>query len=156
MGSKRHKNSFTDGEDHEVHSHPGDFVVATPMAIMNGLVNSNTKFLEPYHHFKIKAPQDLLGAITGDIIQLRGSFTSPEIHQNNFILEGEFPVATSLDFPVKLSSRSGGKAKITTSFAGYRECPDEFGLIRPYKGISPLDEAKYILKARKALQESFK
>ena len=61
-------------------------------------------------------------------------------------------MATSLDFPVKLSSRSGGKARISTNFSGYRACTDEQGVIRPYKGISPLDTAKYILKARKAIQ----
>ena len=144
------------GEDHEVHSRPGDFSIATPMAIMNGLVNSDTKFLEPYLWFQISAPDDLLGAITSDIIQMRGTFESPEMENGKFSLEGIVPVATSMDFPVKLSSRSGGKAKIKTRFHSYKECTDEQGIIRPYKGISPLDEAKYILKARKAIQESNK
>jgi ribosomal protection tetracycline resistance protein len=150
------KITFIDGEDHEVHSHPGDFVIATPMAIMNGLVNTGTKFLEPFLSFRIVAPDDLLGAITSDIIQMRGSFESPQMQEGKFILEGIVPVATSLDFPIKLSSRSGGKAKIKTRFHAYKECADDFGVIRPYKGISPLDEAKYILKARKAIQESWK
>lgn len=150
------KITLIDGEDHEVHTHPGDFVIATPMAIMNGLVNADTKFLEPYLKFNIQAPEDLLGAITSDIIQMRGSFESPEMLNGKFSLKGIFPVATSLDFPVKLSSRSGGKAKIKTLFHAYQECNDDQGQIRPYKGISPLDEAKYILKARKAIQESWK
>lgn len=150
------KITLIDGEDHEVHSRPGDFAIATPMAIMNGLVNTNTKFLEPYLWFQITAPEDLLGTITSDIIQMRGTFESPKIENGKFRLEGTYPVATSMDFPVKLSSRSGGKAKIKTHFHGYQECEDEKGVIRTYKGISPLDEAKYILKARKAIQESWK
>lgn len=150
------KITLIDGEDHEVHTHPGDFVIATPMAIMNGLINTDTKFLEPYLKFSIQAPEELLGAITSDIIQMRGSFESPEMQHGKFSLKGIFPVATSLDFPVKLSSRSGGKAKIKTLFHGYQECSDDQGEIRPFKGISPLDEAKYILKARKAIQESWK
>lgn len=150
------KITFIAGEDHEVHSRPGDFSIATPMAVMNGLVNSETKFLEPMLWFRISAPEDLLGAITSDIIQMRGSFESPEMENGKFSLEGTIPVATSMDFPVKLSSRSGGKAKIKTRFHSYKECTDEQGMIRPYKGISPLDEAKYILKARKAIQESWK
>lgn len=147
--------TFIGGEDHEVHSRPGDFTIATPMAVMNGLVNSETKFLEPMLWFRISAPEDLLGAITSDIIQMRGSFESPQMENGKFSLEGIFPVATSMDFPVKLSSRSGGKAKIKTRFHSYKECADDQGVIRPYKGISPLDEAKYILKARKAIQESW-
>ena len=150
------KITFIAGEDHEVHSRPGDFTIATPMAVMDGLVNSKTKFLEPYLWFRIHAPEDLLGAITSDIIQMRGSFESPEMENGKFSLEGIVPVATSMDFSVKLSSRSGGKAKIKTRFHSYQECTDEQGVIRPYKGISPLDEAKYILKARKAIQESWK
>jgi len=150
------KITFIEGQDHEVHTRPGDFSIATPMAIMNGLVNSGTDFLEPYSWFRITAPEDLLGAITSDIIQMRGSFESPMMENGKFVLEGLVPVATSLDFPVKLSSRSGGKAKIKTRFHSYQKCTEEQGVTRAYKGISPLDEAKYILKARKAIQESWK
>lgn len=145
------KITLIEGEDHQVHSNPGDFVVATPMGIMNGLVNTGTTLLEPLISFKISATEDLLGAITSDVTQMRGSFESPEIENGKFILTGFLPVSTSLDFPVRLSSRSGGKAKISTKFYGYQECTDELGQIREYKGISPLDTSKWILKARKAL-----
>ncbi len=146
------KITLIDGEDHVMHSRPGDFSIATPMGIMNGLVNTGTTLLEPIHSFRISAPEDLLGIITSDITQMRGSFDSPHIENGKFVLTGLIPVATSLDFPVKLSSRSGGKAKISTKFHSYKPCNDEQGVIRSYKGISPLDTAKYILKARKAIQ----
>jgi ribosomal protection tetracycline resistance protein len=146
------KITLMEGEDHEMHTHSGDFVVATPMGIMDGLVNSGTTLLEPLISFKISATDDLLGAITSDITQMRGSFESPSMGNGKFTLCGILPLATSIDFPVKLSSRSGGKAKISTQFHSYRECTDEQGVIRAFKGISPLDTAKYILKARKALQ----
>jgi ribosomal protection tetracycline resistance protein len=146
------KITLIEGEDHEMHSRPGDFVIATPMGIMDGLVNAGTTLLEPMIRFRIHATEDLLGAITSDITRMRGSFESPEMDNGRFILHGLLPVSTSLDYPVKLSSRSGGKARISTHFHGYQECPDDLGVIRPYKGISPLDTAKYILKARKALQ----
>ncbi len=146
------KITLIDGEDHEMHSRPGDFAIATPMGIMNGLVNTGTTFLEPIISFKISAPDSLLGAVTGDITQMRGSFESPQIENGKFLLTGLLPLATSLDYAVKLSSRSGGKAKISTKFHGYESCPENLGIVRPYKGISPLDTAKYILKARNALQ----
>ncbi len=140
------------GEDHPMHSRAGDFAIATPMGIMNGLVNTGTTLLEPMIRFRINATDDLLGVITSDITRMRGNFESPVVENNKFTLEGIVPLSTSLDFPVKLSSRSGGKARISTRFAGYSECPDELGTIRPFKGISPLDTAKYILKARRAIQ----
>ncbi len=144
--------TLIEGEDHVLHSRPGDFNVATPMGIMDGLVNTGTTLLEPMISYKIAAHEDLLGAITSDITRMRGNFDSPEIQQGRFTLTGEMPLSTSFDYPVKLSSRSGGKARISTHFSGYRECTDEQGIIRPFKGISPLDTAKYILKARKAIQ----
>ena len=147
------KITLIEGEDHTVHSNPGDFIIATPMAVMNGLLACDTKFLEPIMWFRIVAPEELLGAITSDIINMRGTFESPIINNGKFTIEGTVPMATSLDFPVKLSSRSGGRAKIKTRFHSYQECPNEFGVTTPYKGISPVDEAKYILKARKAITE---
>lgn len=146
------KITLIEGEDHVMHSRPGDFVVATPMGIMNGLQNTGTTLLEPVNAFRISAPDDLLGAVTSDITQMRGSFNSPNLENGKFILTGLLPVATSLDYSVKLSSRSGGKAKISTHFHGYQPCTDEQGVVREFKGISPLDTAKYILKVRKALQ----
>lgn len=144
--------TLIEGEDHPMHSRAGDFAVATPMGIMNGLVNSATTLLEPIIRYKIDASEDLLGLITSDITNMRGIFESPEIQNGRFTLTGTLPLATSLDYPVKLSSRSGGRARISTHFSGYRECTDEQGVIRPYKGISPLETAKYILKARRAIQ----
>ncbi len=144
--------TLIEGEDHPVHSRAGDFAVATPMGIMDGLVNAGTTLMEPMIRYKIVAPEELLGLITSDITRMRGNFEPPAIQNERLTLCGELPLATSLGFPVKLSSRSGGKARISTHFSGYRECTDEQGVIRPYKGISPLDTAKYILKARKAIQ----
>ncbi len=144
--------TLIEGEDHEIHSRPGDFIIATPMGIMNGLVNSGTTLLEPFVTFRIKATEDLLGLITSDITKMRGTFDSPEMDNGKITLTGFLPVSTSHDYAVKLSSRSGGKAEISTQFAGYRPCADELGVVRPYKGISPLDEAKWILKARGAMQ----
>ncbi len=146
------KITLIEGEDHHIHSRPGDFAIATPMGIMDGLKNIGTTLLEPFISFRISAPEELLGKIAGDITQMRGRFDSPEIKNGRFLLKGIMPLSASSDYPVKLSSRSGGKAKISVKFHSYQACKDENDHIRAYKGISPLDTAKYILKARKALQ----
>jgi len=76
---------------------------------------------------------------------------SPIIREANVQITGEFPVATTLDLPIKLSALTSGKAKLRTWFSSYKTCPTHLGKTRAFKGISPLDRAKYILKARKAL-----
>jgi ribosomal protection tetracycline resistance protein len=146
------KITLIDGEDHEIHSRPGDFIIATPMGIMEGLKEIGTTLLEPVLEFKITASEDLLGAITSDITQMRGTFESPEMEEGKFTLTGLLPLATSLEYPIQLSSRSGGKAKIGTKLHSYQPIEDANGKTRPFKGISPLDRSKYILKMRKAIQ----
>ncbi|WP_196889894.1 GTP-binding protein [Aureivirga sp. CE67] len=146
------KITLVEGEDHNVHSRAGDFTIATPMGIMEGLKEIGTTFLEPYISYKITAPEEFLGSITSEIVQMRGTLESPEIEGEKFTLTGTLPVATSLDFPIKLSSLSKGKAIFSSQFHGYQKCEDKLGIEQEYRGISPLDTAKYILKARKALQ----
>ncbi len=147
------KITLVQGEEHPVHSRPGDFIIATPMAVMNGLVETGTTLLEPILAFRISACRDLLGSITSDLSRMRATFASPEIMNDQLVLEGKIPAATSLDYPVQLASRSGGKAKISTRLCSYEPCTVEQGATRPYCGISPLDRSKYILKARGALTE---
>lgn len=140
------------GEHHNIHSRPGDFIVATPMAIMNGLKSIGTKLLEPMLEFTITAREGTIGKIISGLTLLRADIGNPVIANNKFTITGTIPVVSSLDYSAKLSSITGGKGKFATKFSGYRECPIELGTTTPFRGISPLDRAKYILKARKALQ----
>ena len=70
----------------------------------------------------------------------------------NFTLEAIVPVATSMDFPVKLASWSSGRAILSQSFYGYRECRDGQEHISPRRGVNPLDRSKWILFARGGYQ----
>lgn len=145
------KVTLIDGEYHVEHTHPLDFVVATPMGIMDGLAKTGTTLLEPVVSFQISVPEELGGRVLGDLIQLRGTFESPIIAGETFTVEGIMPVATSVDYPIKLSSMSAGRGKIKTKFAGYQECPLELGATTPRRGIDPLDRSKYILSIRNVL-----
>lgn len=140
------------GEHHNIHSRAGDFMVATPMAIMKGLKVIGTILLEPMLKFTIKAPEETLGKVASSLTVIRAEFGNPQISEGRFILSGNIPLSSSMDYSTKLSSISGGKAKFSTKFSGYRECPLELGETTEFRGISPLDRAKYILKARKAIQ----
>lgn len=145
------KITLIDGEDHEIHTHPHDFTIATPMGIMDGLQNCGTVLLEPILSFRITAPEEMLGTIASDLTKMRAEFGNPQFENGKVILKGKIPVATSMDYPIKLASVTGGKGKISTKFDSYRECALEHGKTTPFRGISPLDTAKYILHARNAL-----
>jgi len=145
------KITLIDGEHHTIHSRAGDFAVATPMAIMNGLKAIGTTLLEPILDFTITGPEDTLGKVIGSLTQLRAEIGNPLVSDDTFSLKGTLPVATSLNYAARLSSFTSGKGKLATRFSGYRACPLELGATTPFRGISPLDRSKYILQARKAL-----
>jgi len=139
------------GEHHHVHTHPMDFFLATPIAVMDGLRNAGTVLLEPLALMRMTAPESLAGRIIGDVTSMRGSFDSPVISRGNFSVEALLPVSESLEYPVRFSSYTSGRGVMKTSFAGYRECPVEFGAVAERRGINPLDRMRWILHKRNAL-----
>ncbi len=140
------------GQDHEMHSRPGDFMIATPMGLMKGLKEADTNLLEPVLRFRISAPEEFLGKIAGELNQMRAVFANPEFDDGKFHLEGKVPAVTSMDFNIRLSSLTGGKGKVKFSFSGYQNCPEGEGNEREYKGVNPLDESQWILHARGAFK----
>ncbi len=146
------KVTLLDGEHHTIHTHPLDFFVATPMALMNGIRNTGTTLLEPMLDARITVPDHLLGQIVSDVTVLRGEFDTPVLKNGRCTIACRLPVATTLDYPVRLAALSGGRAVYATRFAGYRDCPLDLGAVTPRRGINPLDRAKWILYARGAIQ----
>ncbi|NNU77907.1 elongation factor G [Clostridium estertheticum] len=145
------KITFTNGEDHVMHSRSGDFAASSAMGIMRGLREIGTTLLEPIINFRITVPENVGGRVLNDIIKMRGSFETPFIHNDTFTIEGKMPVSTSLEYPSDLSKIASGKAIITTGFSGYEPCSLEIGATRERIGVNPLDRAKFILSVRNAL-----
>jgi len=145
------KITLVDGESHFLHTHPLDFINTTPMAMMRGLTDCGTDLLEPMLDFRISADEKLAGRIIGEITNMRGVFDSPVINNGVFTVEGRYPAATSIDFPVKLASMTSGRGTLAAAFSGYELCPLELGATTPYRGINPLDREKYILWFRGAI-----
>ncbi len=145
------KITLVDGEYHPQHTHPLDFFICTPMAIANGLHTIGTKLLEPVLAFSVSAPEGDSGKIIGEIVNMRGSFESPEIKNGRFFISGRVPVATSMDFPVRLSAVTGGEGVLSTWFDGYQDAPPDVKSSVPLRGVDPLDRSKFILWARGAL-----
>ncbi|WP_127531263.1 elongation factor G [Paenibacillus kobensis] len=147
------KVTLLEGEHHVWHTHPLDFVIATPMGIMNGLSNVGTQLLEPIVRFRLSVPEEFGGKVMNDLIVMRGEFDPPVLHNGRMELEGLLPVATSLDFPARLGAMTKGRGALSTFFHGYQECPPDVQAQRTRRGVNPLDQAKYILAVRNALTQ---
>ena len=140
-------------EHHNIHTHPLDFFVCTPMAFMNGLNENGSTILEPLLKIRVSAPADISGKVLSEIVKMGGEYDSPVIRSENAVIEAIVPVATSMDFPARLAVISSGKAVLNQSFHGYRECRDGLEHINPRRGVNPLDRSKWILYARGAYQK---
>ncbi len=145
------KITLVEGQHHVWHTHPLDFVVATPMGIMDGLRNTGTQLLEPILSFSLAVPQEYGGRILSDLVMMRAVFDPPKVMRERLYVKGEIPFATSMDYNVQLGALTGGRGSLTTQFLTYRNCPESFEVHRPRRGVDPLDTAKFILHARKAL-----
>ena len=119
---------------------------------MNGLHDLGSTLLEPLLKMRITADATLLGKITGEMLRMQGEYDTPVFFGDHITLEAIVPVATSMDFPVKLASWSSGRAILAQSFYGYRECRDGQEHIHPRRGVNPLDRSKWILFARGGYQ----
>ncbi|HWI65301.1 MAG TPA: translation factor GTPase family protein [Symbiobacteriaceae bacterium] len=145
------KVTLIDGEHHIYHTHPLDWFVATPMGIMDGLVNTGTTLLEPIYAFRITVPEELAGKVLGDLLQMRGQFDAPVVSGGRFTVDGTVPVSTAMDYPIRLAAIASGRGVMNTRFDGYRPAPPELQASRPRVGVDPRDRSKYILSVRGAL-----
>lgn len=145
------KITLADGEHHVAHTHPMDFILATPIGIMDALINTGTDLMEPVNRFRITYPEEMSGRVIGEIIGMRGTFDSPLIRKGTALMEGRYPVAEGIDFPARFSSITGGRGTMNTFFEGYDLCPPGVGMEVPFRGISPADREKYILHKRGAV-----
>ncbi len=141
-----------DGEHHLEHTHPLDFIVATPMAIQDGLLRGGSTLLEPILDARFILPADYTGRVMSDVIAMRGEVLDSIHDGERVILNTLIPVSTSLDYSVTLATFTGGRGTMSVKLHGYRECPLEFGRTAKRRSVDPLDSGKYILAARNALE----
>jgi ribosomal protection tetracycline resistance protein len=144
--------TLTEGSEHTMHSNPGDFLLATPMGILRGLDLADTHLLEPMYAFQIKAKADLLGAIASDLNQMKAQIDAPVFDADFFTLTGRVAVAKSMDYGIKFSATTSGKGRLKRRLDGYEKTTTSEEKIRAYKGVSPLDEAQWILHNRGAFK----
>ena len=140
------------GCHHLKHTHPLDFIVATPMAIQDGLHKGGSTLLEPILEVCFRLPPESAGRVISDVSLMRGQVLDSVSDGERMVLKALLPVQTSLDYPVTLAAVTSGRGSMTAKLHSYRECPPELGASTPRRNVDPLDKSKYILAARSALE----
>ena len=144
--------TLIDGGDHQFHTHPLDFIVATPMAIQDGLLQGGSTLLEPILDVRFLLPPESVGRVISDVSTMRGEVLDSFSDGQRMILNAQIPVQTSLNYSITLASFTGGRGAMSVRLHGYRECPLELGATAKRRNVDPLDTSKYILAARSALE----
>jgi len=146
------KITLTEGNSHQWHTHPLDFIVATPMGIQDGLRRGGNVLLEPILSIRFLLPVECVGRVMSDVAVMRGEVTSTITQGERVILTALVPVESSMDYAATLAAVTGGRGGMSVSLHGYRECPLELGATAERRSVDPLDTSKYILAARSALE----
>ncbi|MBQ8135928.1 MAG: TetM/TetW/TetO/TetS family tetracycline resistance ribosomal protection protein, partial [Clostridia bacterium] len=143
---------LTGGSHHQFHTHPLDFIVATPWAIQDGLRNGGSVLLEPILSIRFRIPKETTGKIMSDVNAMRGEVVAVESEDDSASVRSLIPASECMDYPVRLAQIIGGRGGMSVQLDGYRECPKELGAVAPRRNVDPLDTSKYILAARSALE----
>ncbi len=146
------KITLLEGNSHQWHTHPLDFIVATPMGIQDGLRRGGSTLLEPILSIRFLLPADCVGRVMSDVALMRGEVTATQTQGDRVILSALVPVESSMDYAATLAAVTGGRGGMSVSLHGYRECPLELGAAAARRSVDPLDTSKYILAARSALE----
>jgi len=144
--------TLIDGGDHHMHTHPLDFIVATPMAIQDGLQKGGSTLLEPILDVRFLLPSESVGRVISDVSTMRGEVLDSFSDGERMILNARIPLQSSLDYSITLASFTGGRGAMSVRLHGYKECPLELGTTAKRRNADPLDKSKYILAARSALE----
>ena len=140
------------GEEHQVHSNPGDFLLATPMGVLNGLKIAGTDLLEPVYSTQMKFHSDLLGPISSELNKLNAEIGIPQFSEDVVFLDAQIPVSLGLKFPIKFNSITSGKGRLNMQVNSYKKVEYTEDKQKPFKGVHPLDEAQWILHYRGAFK----
>ncbi|MBR3764531.1 MAG: TetM/TetW/TetO/TetS family tetracycline resistance ribosomal protection protein [Clostridia bacterium] len=144
--------TLAEGNHHQFHTHPLDFIVATPWGIQDGLQRGGSTLLEPILECRFLLPPECVGRVMSDVALMRGEVTATDTDADRVLLTALVPVATSVDYATTLASATSGRGSMSVRLHGYKECPLELGATAPRHSVDPLDTAKYILAARSALE----
>ena len=144
--------TLIDGNHHQFHTHPLDFIVATPWGIQDGLQRGGSTLLEPILETVFRVPPEFIGKMMSDVNTMRGEVISVQNEEEVATLRAMIPAAESMDYPTRLAQITSGRGGMSVRLQGYRECPRELGAVMPRRGIDPLDTSRYILSARSALE----
>lgn len=115
--------SVYDGKMHPVDSNDISFKIAGIMAFKQAFQQADPQILEPVYQVEVLCPEDLTGAVMGDLQSRRGVVEGMDTDGNFQKIIAKVPLAEMHDFSSSLRSISQGRAKFKMQFDNYVPVP---------------------------------
>jgi elongation factor G len=109
-----------DGKMHPVDSNDISFKIAGIMAFKEAFQKADPQVLEPIYQVQVLCPEDLTGAVMGDLQSRRGMVEGIDSEGNFQKVMAKVPLAEMHDFSSSLRSITQGRAKFKMHFYSYQ------------------------------------
>lgn len=117
--------SVFDGRMHPVDSNDISFKIAGLMAFKNAFQLAAPQLLEPIYQVDVLCPEDLTGAVMGDLQTRRALVEGIDAERNFTRVIAKVPLAEMNDYSSSLRSITQGRAKFKMQFHEYAVVPFE-------------------------------
>ena len=117
------------GKAHLKHTEGGDFRQATYRAVRQGLMEAQSRLLEPWYRFTLIVPANQVGRAITDIRAMGGLPEPPENRRENAILTGQVPASELGDYAQQVAAYTQGKGQLQLSLLGYAPCHNQEAVV---------------------------
>ena len=117
------KVTLLDGSYHEVDSSELAFKIAGSLALKEAARRASPVLLEPVMKVEVVAPEEFMGAVTGDLHARRGRVEATETRLSSTVIRCNVPLAEMFGYTTDLRSMTQGRATYTMHFSHYEEAP---------------------------------
>ncbi len=114
-----------DGSHHAVDSSEMAFKMAGSMGLKKAMESAQPVLLEPIMLVEVTAPEDMVGAVIGDLNSRRGRILGMDVKGHNQLVKASVPLAEILKYAPALTSITAGKGSYVMEFSGYEQAPRE-------------------------------
>lgn len=117
--------SVFDGKMHAVDSNDISFKIAGLQAFRQAFQQADPQLLEPMYHVEVLCPEDLTGAVIGDLQTRRAMVEGMDAEGHFTKVIAKVPLAEMHDYSSTLRSFTQGRAKFRMHFLDYEAVPFE-------------------------------
>src|SRR6478736_5157023 len=114
-----------DGKAHSVDSSDFAFQMAGGLALREAAAATRVNLLEPVDVVSVLVPDDMVGAVMGDLAGRRGRVLGTDkVGEDRTVIKAEIPEVELTRYAIDLRSLSHGAGSFTRSFARYEPMPE--------------------------------